>query len=144
MRSIVPFVIGSAAFALDALAVLEVAGERPWVPLPFAPRGAPGVASWRGRAIALVDVGALLSGGHSLAPGQVRARTVVARAAGCTVALPVDQVREVHDVAETLVGPAPPGALYASALVEAPGGPVTLLDFEALVEGVLREGTAAA
>jgi chemotaxis signal transduction protein len=98
MRAIIPALAGSKWFVLDALRVQEVMGMRAWIPLPQATPGTPGVLAWRGRAVSVLDVGRFLDGGTPLRSGSPCARTLVAEAGACTVAIPVDAVREVHEV----------------------------------------------
>src|SRR5215471_796783 len=84
--------------ALPAEHVREILGGRGWVAIPTVSNGVPGVIAWRGRAIAVVDLGVVQGAAPWLKSGVVRPRTVVVEARGCTVAFPVDLVREVSDV----------------------------------------------
>jgi chemotaxis signal transduction protein len=143
MRAIIPAMTGSAWFALDALAVQEVIGERPWVLVPFAASRTPGVLSWRGRAVAVLDVGDLLSGGAPLSVGGTRPRTLVVEAATCTVAIPVDLVREVHEVGPHQVRAASEGARHFTEEVSLLEGVMPVLDLASIVENVLREETVS-
>src|SRR6185503_16343383 len=79
--------------------------NQPWVPLPKARRELPGVCAWRGRAIAVLDIAALSDGLRPLAPGEIRARTVVASVDRVTLAVPVDAVHEVCAVDESQLAP---------------------------------------
>jgi|HubBroStandDraft_6_1064221.scaffolds.fasta_scaffold1149650_2 chemotaxis signal transduction protein len=143
MRAIIPAMTGSAWFALDALSVQEVIGERPWVLVPFAAHRTPGVLSWRGRAVAVLDVSELLEGGEPLRAGSTRARTLVVLAATCTLAIPVDLVREVHEVSPNQVRPAGEGARHCAEEVSLLEGVMPVLDLAAIVESVLREEAVA-
>jgi chemotaxis signal transduction protein len=139
MRAIIPAMTGSAWFALDAVAVQEVIGERPWVLLPFAAHRTPGVLSWRGRAVTVLDVGDLLPGGEPLRAGSTRPRTLVAVAATCTLAIPVDAVREVHDVVPGDIRPAEGRTPHCTEEVSLLEGVMPVLDLASIIEDVLRE-----
>lgn len=141
MRAIIPAMTGSAWFALDALAVQEVIGERPWVVLPFAAHRTPGVLSWRGRAVAVLDLAELLPGGEPLRAGCTRPRTLVVEAATCTLAIPVDVVREVHEVGPHQIRPAGEGARHCTEEVSLLEGVMPVLDLASIVENVLLEET---
>ena len=58
--------------ALLAESVQEVIGERAWVAIVGAPAELPGAVAWRGRAIALLDLGQLIAGGKPLGAGEGR------------------------------------------------------------------------
>ncbi len=143
MRAIIPAMIGSAWFALDAMAVQEVIGERSWVLLPFAPPRTPGVLSWRGRAVAVLDLGDLLDGGESIRTRSVLPRTLVVEAATCTLAIPVDRVHEVHEVGPHQFRPAEGGARHATEEVSLLEGILPVLDLATIVENLLHDETAA-
>jgi chemotaxis signal transduction protein len=139
----IPAMIGSAWFAVDALAVQEVIGGRSWVPLPFAAPRTPGVLSWRGRAVTVLDVGDLFPGAEPLRAGLTRARTLVAEAATCTLAIPVDVVREVHDIGPHQIAPAGHGAHHCTEEVSLLEGVMPVLDLRSIVEELLHEEPVA-
>lgn len=99
-RELLPLRIGSVDFALDAGAVEEVLAGCEVVAVPEAPPAMHGLALWRSRAVAVIDLGLLTGVAPALSPSESRARTVVARHEDCHVAIPVDQVREVRHLAE--------------------------------------------
>ncbi|MBC7299208.1 MAG: chemotaxis protein CheW, partial [Demequina sp.] len=79
--------------ALSVDRVREVVGAPEMVALPSPSRLVPAVIEWRGKAIAVVDVGALVDA----PPMDVSAppsRFLIVEAAGEELALPVDAVRE--------------------------------------------------
>jgi chemotaxis signal transduction protein len=96
---VMPVRLADAWIAIDATHVREVLGTRPWVALPDAPAHVPGVVPWRGRAIAVLDLGALLGVAPALRPGEVPARLLVAQLDEAAFAIPVQAAREVHAVA---------------------------------------------
>lgn len=73
--------------------VREVVGASELIPLPAASPRIPAVIEWRGRAIAIVDVGNLVDAAP-LDLGDPPPRVVVMEAAGETFGVPVDAVME--------------------------------------------------
>jgi chemotaxis signal transduction protein len=93
-ESVLPIEIGERLLALDALAVVEILGARPWIAIPRAPAGVPGAIAWRGRALALLDLGPAL--GHPpIAEPDSRSRNLVVRVSDDIVAIAADRVLEV-------------------------------------------------
>jgi chemotaxis signal transduction protein len=138
--SIVPAKLHDAWFVVRASAVQEILGEQRWVPIVGAPAEMPGVIAWRGRAVALVDLGPL-GGGAALAAGEARRRTVIVSVEETTLALPVEGVREVQEVPDEAVRPAQLTRLrYSTLEVELDGVPMPLIDLADL----LRELAPAA
>lgn len=132
--SVVPLSVHGVWLALPAPSLVEILGRCTWVPVAGAPAELPGVIAWRGRAIALLDLGRLMTGAEGLQPGESRRRTVVVVQDGCTVALPVDEVREVLELAEDRVHPASATRQrFADREVEIDGVPVPLLDPAAII-----------
>lgn len=126
--SIVPAKLHDVWFAVPASAVLEILGEQRWVPIVGAPAEMPGVIAWRGRAVAVLDLGPL-GGGASLVVGETRRRTVVVGVGDATLALPVEGVREVQELPDTAMRPAHLTRLrHATMEVELDGVPMPLLD----------------
>ncbi|HEY3352291.1 MAG TPA: chemotaxis protein CheW [Polyangia bacterium] len=105
MRTFLPVRLGDLWLALGAAEVQEVLGARPWLPIPGASGGVPGVLSWRGRAIAVVDLGVVTGAAAPLRPDETRPRIVVLRLGTTTLALPVEGVREVIEVPAEAVRP---------------------------------------
>lgn len=96
---VMPVQLASVWIALDAMHVQEVLGRRPWVALPDAPAHVPGVVPWRGRAIAVLDLGALLDVAPALRPGEIRPRLLVVQVDQTAFAIPAQAAREVHAAA---------------------------------------------
>lgn len=92
-------------FAVDASSVQEILGRKNWIAVPGAARATPGVVEWRGRAVAVLDVAALGSGGSALSPSAPRRRVVVTQVGRNVLAMPVDDVREICEVPEERVRP---------------------------------------
>ena len=91
-----PVQLSSIWVAVDVAHVQEVRGPLPWVPLPGAPAHLPGVVPWRGRAIAVLDLGGLLGVAPPVQPGDARPRTLIAQVGATAFAIPVEMVREVY------------------------------------------------
>jgi chemotaxis signal transduction protein len=91
--ALLPIEVGGRMLALDALAVVEILGVRPWIAIPRAPSAVPGAIAWRGRALALLEVGPAL-GLPAIAEPNSRSRNLVVRIADDTVVLGADRVLE--------------------------------------------------
>jgi chemotaxis signal transduction protein len=100
--SVLPMRVAGEDCALPALAVEEILGTRRVVPIPGAPPHLPGVVAWRGRAVALLDLGVLL-GKPRLVPDAPIERIVVIALADGSLALPAEWVEAVHIAAASSV-----------------------------------------
>ena len=97
--AVMPVQLSTVWVAVGAMHLQEVRGALPWVALPGAPAHLPGVVPWRGRAIAVLDLGGLLGIAPPVQPGDPRARMLIAQVDATAFAIPADMVREVHTVA---------------------------------------------
>lgn len=131
-RSLLPVRIDEAWVAIDALLAREVLGRRLLVAIPGASAALPGVIAWNGRAIAVVDLGALAGLGRA-ATAQARERTVVVQVGEATFALPVDAVREVATAADDELRPLQATAQrFATHEFNLQGVPIPVLDLAAM------------
>lgn len=129
---------------LHASAVQEITAARRWVPIPGASPEVPGVVEWRGRAVGVLDVAALVAGIDPLAAGAGRPRTIVVQSEGCLLAVPVDVVTEVREVAEGQLRPARSSdPLLAGTEVDVDGRVLAILDLPALVRRLAGGGAGA-
>jgi chemotaxis signal transduction protein len=94
MRSFVPITIDATWIAVDMATVREIGGPLTWIALPTANATLPGVSAWRGRAVAVADLAAVLGAGERLASPTGRIRTLYLQQGTSTLAVPVDAVRE--------------------------------------------------
>ena len=94
MRSFVPSTIDATWVAIDMATVREIGGPLTWIALPTASAALPGVSAWRGRAVAVADLAAVLGTGERLASPTGRIRTLYLQQGTSTLAVPVDTVRE--------------------------------------------------
>jgi chemotaxis signal transduction protein len=134
--NIVPVRLNGMWVAVPAEAVQEVVGRRPWTAIPTAPPDIPGVLPWRGRAIALVDLGRV-TGLGALSANETRARHVVLQLSGCTMALPVDAVREVQLVADEHLRAAEATQMrFSPSEIVLDGAPIPLIDVSELVRAL--------
>ena len=76
MRSFVPITIDATWVAVDMATVREIGGPLTWIALPTATAMLPGVSAWRGRAVAVADLAAVLGAGERLASPTGRVRTL--------------------------------------------------------------------
>jgi chemotaxis signal transduction protein len=124
--------------AFPAAHVREVLGQRPWVPVPSTMPHMPGVVAWQGRAIALFDLGTLGGGMRPLQPDQRRHRTLVVQVEGATLAVPVDAVLEVEEVASDRIRPSQVTALkHCAKEVDLRGTPMPLVNLGEAMKLVL-------
>ena len=105
VRSFVPITIASTWIAVDMSTVREIGGPVTWIALPTATAALPGVAAWRGRAVAVADLAAVLGAGERLTPPTGRMRTLYLQQGTSTLAVPVDAVREPLTVADSDIRP---------------------------------------
>src|SRR5678816_3204746 len=135
MRRLVPAKIGSVWFALDAEPVAAVAGTCKCVLIPHPSPRVAGVFAWRGRAIAVLDLAPIVG---DASPLEARPRTLVLESNGCTVAVPVDAVREVQAIdAHAVVQQRVTRMQFSAGEVDMLGTPMPLLDVHALVQSIL-------
>jgi chemotaxis signal transduction protein len=143
--SIVPLQLRDVWLALPAQTVQEILGQRPWVVIAGAPSELPGVIAWRGRAIALLDLGALVGGARPLGTGESRRRTLIVQLDGATLAIPVDGVREVQQIPDDSVRRAQATRQrFADHEVELDGIPLPLIDLDQLVASLALAPAAPA
>ena len=95
---LLPLGVGPSWAAIRAEAAVEILGRTAWVRVPSASDLVPGVMAFRGRAVAVLDLGAALPDLSPLATGAMRDRVVVARSALGMLAIPVDHVHEMVSV----------------------------------------------
>ena len=105
MRSLVPITIDATWVAVEIGAVREIGGPLTWIALPTASAALPGVTAWRGRAIAVADLAAVLGAGERLTAPTGRTRTLYLAHGTSTLAVPVDSVREPLVVVDSDVRP---------------------------------------
>lgn len=123
-----PLSIAGRWLAVDAHRVLEIVGPSAITRIPGTPRAILGVAPFRGRAVPVLDVGAVVGAAEPQPLDAPRARTVVVQIGQSTVALPADAVREVIDVPESELAPARPDQPWAEAQVAIHGELAPVLD----------------
>jgi chemotaxis signal transduction protein len=92
---LLPVRIESEWLLIHANLIQEILGAQPWLSIPHTRRELPGVIAWRGRAIPLVDLGAVL-GLPELASKLARPRTLIGQVESGLLAVPVDEAREVQ------------------------------------------------
>jgi chemotaxis signal transduction protein len=135
--SILPLQVDGLWLALPALSVHEILGQRRWVSIAGAQPELPGVIAWRGRAVAVLDLGRLVEGGRPMKGTEGRRRTLVVQHAGAVLAVPVDDLREVREVFEDELHPAQQTRQrFAVRELELDGVPTPLLDPSALLSSL--------
>jgi len=135
VRSLVPITIDATWVAVDMTAVREIGGPLTWIALPTASAALPGVAAWRGRAVAVADLAAVLGAGERLAAKTGRVRTLYLQHGASMLAVPVDTVREPLVVADEDVRPPRiRNETFCIGEVEVEGHTTLVIDLGALLE----------
>jgi chemotaxis signal transduction protein len=106
VRSFVPVTIDATWIAIDMAVVKEIGGPLTWIALPSASAILPGVTAWRGQAVAVADLAAVLGVGSRLASPAGRMRTLYLQLGNSALAVPVDAVRGPIVVSDDEVRPA--------------------------------------
>lgn len=136
VRSYVPITIDTTWVAVEMAAVREIGGPLTWIPLPTATAALPGVAAWRGRAIAVADLAALLGAGERLASPTGRVRTLYLQHGTSTLAVPVDAVREPLTLADDDIRPARVRSdAFCRGEVDVEGHTTLVVDLGVLMDG---------
>jgi chemotaxis signal transduction protein len=144
MRSYVPITIHTTWVAVDMGTVREIGGPLTWIALPTASAALPGVAAWRGRAVAVADLAALLGAGERLASPTARVRTLYLQYGGSTLAVPVDAVREPLVIAdEDLRRPRIRTEAFVVGEVDVEGHTTVVVDLGMLLDSYRGVGTSA-
>jgi chemotaxis signal transduction protein len=136
MRSFVPITIDNTWIAVDITTVREIGGPLTWIALPTASAALPGVTAWRGRAIAVADLAAMLGAGQRLASPTGRMRTLYLQQGTSTLAVPVDAVREPIVLPdEDIRPPRARNDAFCRGEVDVEGHTTLVVDFGVLLEG---------
>jgi chemotaxis signal transduction protein len=95
------------------------------------------VLAWKGRAVAVVDLGALTGYCTPLGPAGNRGRTVMLEVGNVTFAVLASAVREVHTVSDQDIRPAhATRQKFSGQEVELFKVPVPILDLGSIVQAV--------
>lgn len=138
MHHVVPIRIRMTWLALDAACVEQILGQTSWMRVPAAPQEWPGVMAWRGRAVAVLDLGLFCEDHTPVSSLPVANRHVIARAHSCCIAIPVDEVRESRLVDPDSVRPSQvTRQRYSQREVELDGQIFAVFDLDALVRETL-------
>ncbi len=144
MRSFVPITIHTTWVAVDMATVREIGGPLTWIALPTASAALPGVAAWRGRAVAVADLAALLGAGERLASPNARVRTLYLQYGSSTLAVPVDAVREPLVIAdEDIRRPRIRTEAFIVGEVDVEGHTTVVADLGMLLDSYRGVGTSA-
>jgi chemotaxis signal transduction protein len=144
MRSFVPITIDATWIAVDMTAVREIGGPLTWIALPTASSTMPGVAAWRGRAITVVDLAALLGAGERLVAPNGRVRTVYLQSGTSMLAVPVDAVREPLVVSnQDIRSPRARNDAFCTGELDVEGHTTLILDLSVLMDGQRTAASSA-
>lgn len=145
-RSLVGFVVGDVAYAIEIAHVRELVAPLPLTVLPHMPPAVVGVANHRGEVVPVVDL--RLRFGVPATTGERRIKWILVRVGDRTVGLVVDAITDVFGVANGELRPAPglgtgDEVRGISAVVPYEGAFVFVLDverFETLIEPLATAG----
>jgi chemotaxis signal transduction protein len=101
---VIPIRLGSTWVLVRAMMVSEFLSRTPWLPVPGSSPLLPGVMTWRGRAIPVLDLAKALQLG-AITPLDEYARAMILDHALGAVAVLVDGAREVMPIADEDVHP---------------------------------------
>lgn len=136
VRSFVPITIESTWVAVDMATVREIGGPLTWIALPTASAALPGVAAWRGRAVAVADLAAVLGAGERLAPPTGRVRTLYLQQGASTLAVPVDAVREPLTISDNDIrAPRARTESFCTGEVDVEGHTTLIVDLGVILDG---------
>jgi chemotaxis signal transduction protein len=136
MRSFVPITIDATWVAVDMATVREIGGPLTWIALPTASAALPGVTAWRGRAIAVADLAAVLGAGERLASPTGRIRTLYLQQGASTLAVPVDAVREPLAISDDDIRPPRIRTeAFCTGEVDVEGHTTLVVDLSVLLDG---------
>lgn len=131
-RTVVCIEVGALQLALDAGGVREVVGSSEVMPIPSGPVGLVGVVPWNGRAVAVLELAALVG---AEAPSRGRARTLLVETDTATLAIPIDRVHQPAPVDAERAAHAV-RMPYARVEVDVAGRTIPLFDVADYVRGL--------
>ena len=136
VRSFVPITIDATWIVIEMASVREIGGPLTWIALPTATAVLPGVSPWRGHAVAVADLAAVLGVGERLASPTGRARTLYLQHGGNTLAVPVDTVRGPVQLSDhDLRKPRARSDAFCLAEADVEGHTALLIDLGVVVDG---------
>jgi chemotaxis signal transduction protein len=129
---LLPIELGARWYLVEARLIHEVLGTEPWLPIPRARPELPGVVVWRGRAVPLVDLAAVL--GVEAGGIHERARTLIVKHEQGAAAFAVDGAREVRAVTDDRLRSTPNQVVpYSKREVDDDGTALPVIELEALL-----------
>jgi purine-binding chemotaxis protein CheW len=137
-RELIAFRVGDQEFCVDIHTVREIRGWAKATPLPHAPAYIQGVINLRGTVLPIVDLGARLGFGPTLAtPRHV---IIVARIGAKTFGLLVEAVSDILNIADAVIQPTPDVACdvvrgFLRGVIAQDSGMISLLS----LDGILPE-----
>lgn len=137
---VVPIRLGDSWLLIRAGLVSEFLSSTTWLSVPGSTPLVPGVMTWRGRAIPVLDLPRALNLGVS-APLDERSRVMVVEHATGAIAIPVDGAREVTAYDEEVVHqPHVSNMPYTAGEIDAAGTVLPLVELEQLLSEVGKTG----
>jgi two-component system chemotaxis response regulator CheV len=132
---VIPIRLGNSWILIRAEVVSEFLSSTPWLSVPGSTPLLPGVMTWRGRAIPVLDLPRALNIG-AIAPLDACPRVMVVEHDTGAVAVPVEGAREVKTVAEDDIRPPHVSTTpYTAGEVDGPDAVLPLIE----IDQILRE-----
>jgi chemotaxis signal transduction protein len=137
---VLPICLGNRWLLVRAKIVIEFLSRVGWLSVPGSSSLLPGVMTWRGRAIPMLDLGRALHLG-SIAPTNECARVMVVSHATGIVAIPVGGAREVKTLFDEDIRPPHVSTTpYTSGEVQGPEVVWPLIELDQLLMDVGNSG----
>lgn len=135
---LVPIRVGENWLFIRAELVCEFLSSTPWLSVPGSTQLIPGVMTWRGRAIPVLDLPQALHIG-AITPLEERSRVMVIEHAKGAVAVPVDGAREVTIYTEEFIRPQHVSTMpYAAGEIDVAGTVVPVVELDQLLNDIGR------
>jgi chemotaxis signal transduction protein len=137
---VVPIRLGKHWILVRAEIVSEFLSSTPWLSVPGSTQLLPGVMTWRGRAIPVLDLPRALNFG-AIGPLNECSRVMVVEHAAGAVAVPVDGAREVKTLADSDIrSPHVSTTPYTAGEVDGPDAVIQLIEIDQILREVGKAG----
>lgn len=137
---VVPIRLGKHWILLYAATISEFLPETPWLSVPGSTQLLPGVMTWRGRAIPVLDLRRALQVG-TISPLDEYSRVLVLNHELGAVAVPVDGAREVRTLDSGAIRPPHVAQMpYAIGEVDSANEVLPVIEVDQILKGLSKAG----
>lgn len=142
-RSVIPIRLGSSWIVVHAGMICEFLSETLWLSVPGSTPVVPGVMTWRGRAIPVLDLPRALNLG-SISPMDPAPRVAIVEHSMGTIAVPVDGAREVMTLSDEEVRPIHVSTMpYSSGEIDGPDAVLPVVEIDQILRDLTKMGSVA-